>query len=172
MTVVGERARDESDPSGDEARREDADEGIRAQGVSAFPRGLRAQGRPIVLRPLSLGGPAAEEASRALRKQLEACHILFLGPSLQSSWPRIRSLLGRRAIVTVSEIDGFSHDRGMIEFVVSASDRTVAMHIDLTAVRDVGLRLSSRLLGLKRGVVIVRGARDSTAHTRDGRSSG
>ena len=34
------------------------------------------------------------------------------------------------------------------------------MHIDLDAVRKAGLRLSSRLLGLKQGVKIVRSPED------------
>ena len=135
-------------------------------------KGLSAQRRKIVVRRLSLVSPRREGASKGFEAELDTCHLLFLGGSERANWPRIRSLVEGRAIVTVSEIGGFSRGRGMIEFVVSPSDGRVAMHIDLDAVREARLRLSSRLLGLKTGVKIVREARDSKALMPNGNSPG
>jgi hypothetical protein len=135
-------------------------------------KGLNAQRRKIVVRTLSLAGSGGGDASKGILAGLDECHLLFLGASERRNWPRIRSLVDGRPIVTVSEIGGFSRSRGMIELVASASDRRVAMHIDLDAVRKAGLRLSSQLLGLKTGVKIVRGARDSTMLMTNGNSPG
>ena len=135
-------------------------------------KGLSAQRRKIVVRRLSLASPRRGGTSKGFEADLDACHLLFLGDSERAHWPRIRSLVEGRAIVTVSEIGGFSSGRGMIEFVVSPNDGRVAMHIDLDAVREARLRLSSRLLGLKTGVKIVRDARDSKALMPNGSSPG
>lgn len=135
-------------------------------------KGLSAQRRPIVMRTLSLGSARAEETSGRFAGQLDECHVLFIGKSEGANWPRIRAMTEGRAVVTVSEIGGFSQGRGMIEFVVSQGDGRVAMHIDLDAVRDARLQLSSQLLGLKSGVKIVRGAREANFQSTHRRSSG
>ncbi len=111
-------------------------------------KGLSAQKRRVELRYL--------EPDDTLATQLEGCHLLFLPGAHGSQWPRLREELADRSIVTVSDVDGFSRADGMIEFVVDRAERNVSLHIDLVSVRRAGLRLSSRLLGLKRGVKIVR----------------
>lgn len=131
-------------------------------------KGLSAQKRRIEVRQINSGGGGA----KSLAAQLEGCHLLFVGASERANWPQIRTAVEGRPIVTVSEIGGFSRKRGMIEFVVSPAEGRVAMHIDLDAVRRAGLRLSSRLLGLKSGVKIVRDAADSTTLLQDGSSPG
>jgi len=116
-------------------------------------KGLLAQSRPLVLRRLPTLNDSDFEAG------LADCHLLFMTPGAEddaAEWSRLRALLGDRPIVTVGEIPGFSHAAGMIEFVIDPADSRVTMHIDLEAVHRVQLRLSSRLLGLKQGVKIVR----------------
>jgi hypothetical protein len=113
---------------------------------------LRAQDHPLELRRLPDSNDAGFEAA------LADCHLLFLsGPETSvGAWERIRTMLADRPVVTVAEIDGFSKAAGMIEFVIDPADSRVTMHIDLAAVHRARLRLSSRLLGLKQGVKIVR----------------
>ncbi|GAG48263.1 unnamed protein product, partial [marine sediment metagenome] len=135
-------------------------------------KGLTAQKRPIIVRTISVGDPQGDTAAQSLESQIADCHLLFLGASERTSWPRIRAAIEGQAVVTVSEIGGFSKGRGMIEFVVSQSDGRVAMHIDLDAVRKARLRLSSQLLGLKTGVKIVRDAGDLSFRAPMGRASG
>jgi hypothetical protein len=116
-------------------------------------KGLLAQSRPLVLRRLPTLNESDFEAG------LADCHLLFMTPGAEddtAEWSRLRTLLGDRPIVTVGEIPGFSHAAGMIEFVIDPTDSRVTMHIDLEAVHRAQLRLSSRLLGLKQGVKIVR----------------
>jgi hypothetical protein len=116
-------------------------------------KGLLAQSRPLVLRRLPDPRDAVFEAA------LADCHLLFMTPGSDddaAEWGRLRTLLADRPIVTVGEISGFSQAAGMIEFVIEPADSRVTMHIDLEAVQRANLRLSSRLLGLKQGVKIVR----------------
>ena len=116
--------------------------------------GLRAQKRALVLRRLP------DPAAAGFEDSLAACHLLFMSHSKQGAeqWRRLRKLLRKRPIITVAEIPGFAREAGMIEFVIDPGESRVTMHIDLEAVQRSGLRLSSRLLGLKRGVKIVRAA--------------
>ena len=116
-------------------------------------KGLFAQSRPLVLRRLPPSSDSDFEAA------LGDCHLLFLTSGVDddaAEWSRLRTLLDDRPIVTVGEISGFSQAAGMIEFVIDPTDSRVTMHIDLEAVHRAQLRLSSRLLGLKQGVKIVR----------------
>jgi len=127
-------------------------------------KGLLAQSRPLVLRRLPASGDPDFEAA------LADCHLLFLTPGADDDaveWSRLRTLLDDRPIVTVGEISGFSQAAGMNELVIDPADSRVTMHIDLEAVRRAQLRLSSRLLGLKQGVKIVR-----TPLARDACTSG
>lgn len=115
-------------------------------------KGLRAQDRPIELRRL----PALDD--EGFEVAMGDCHLLFLSGSdgVAEHWTRLRDLLADRPIVTIGELAGFSAAQGMIEFVIDAEADRVTMHIDLEAVQRARLRLSSRLLGLKQGVKIVR----------------
>jgi hypothetical protein len=124
-------------------------------------KGLSAQSRRIELRQLAPPEEGAEAVDR-LRAGLRAAHLLFLSRSEQGRWNSLRPLVAPLPIVTVSEIDGFAGAEGMIEFVVDPDQNRVVMHIDLDAVRKAGLRLSSRLLGLKQGVKIVRRPEDAS----------
>jgi hypothetical protein len=136
-----------------------------ASGVAGIMRnaiegkGLSAQSRRIELRQLTAPESGAEAFER-LRAGLRDAHLLFLSRSEHARWSAIRAVVAPLPIVTVSEIDGFAGAEGMIEFVVDPEQKRVVMHIDLAAVHKAGLRLSSRLLGLKQGVRIVRSPED------------
>ena len=115
-------------------------------------KGLSAQKRPIVVRKLPDAGPASR---RDFEARLGECHLLFLSGSEGEKWPELRAILDRKAIVTVSEIEGFARRGGMIEFAFDAAKGRVRMYIDVEAVKRAGLRLSSKLLDLKTVVTIV-----------------
>jgi hypothetical protein len=126
-------------------------------------KGLSAQSRRLVLRELApLGVDGGAEGQERLREGLGGAHLLFLSRSERAHWSTIRTLVSSQPIVTVSEIEGFATARGMIEFVVDPDENRVVMHIDLDAVRRAGLQLSSRLLGLKQGVKIVKSPNDTS----------
>lgn len=111
-------------------------------------KGLSAQHRPVELRRLT-----AEDASASA---LDGCHLLFVPDTQKPQWDTLRRLLAGRSIVTVSDIEGFSRADGMIEFVFDTTESRVQLHIDLAAVHEARLKLSSKLLGLKQGIKIVR----------------
>ena len=115
-------------------------------------KGLLAQNRRLIL--LRMPEPASADFEVALAK----CHLLFMSGSEGGveGWEHVHGLLADRPIVTIGELSGFSLEEGMIEFVIDPGTSRVTMHIDLEAVQRARLRLSSRLLGLKQGVKIVR----------------
>ena len=125
---------------------------------------LLAQRRPIKMIRLEYvpvaendpPDPEREEPRRTFEDRLHHCHLLFLTDSEEEHWPDVHELVQGDAVVTVSEIEGFATVEGMVEFVIKAADGRIVLHIDLDAVQKGGLRLSSRLLGLKRGVKIVK----------------
>jgi hypothetical protein len=129
--------------------------------VAIEGKGLSAQSRRIELRQLTPPDGGAEAVER-FRSGLSTAHLLFLSRSEEPRWSALRPLVAPLPIVTVSEIDGFADAEGMIEFVVDPEKNRVVMHIDLHTVRKAGLRLSSRLLGLKQGVKIVRSPEESS----------
>jgi hypothetical protein len=110
-------------------------------------KGLSAQKRRLELRQLSVPATPGD---------LEGCHLLFVPSARGADWEGLRSLLAGRSVVTVSDIQGFSLADGMIEFVFDTAESRVSLHIDLATVEKAGLKLSSKLLGLKHGVKIVR----------------
>lgn len=115
-------------------------------------QGIQAQNRPIEIRRLpDPHGPEFETA-------LAQCHLLFFSGAngVAATWDVVRVRLSERPIVTVGELPGFALAEGMIEFVIDDQESRVRMHIDLDAVQRARLRLSSRLLGLKDGVKIIR----------------
>jgi hypothetical protein len=73
-----------------------------------------------------------------------ACHILFIG---QSEAPRLEAILKAlkgRSILTVSEIEDSARHGVMIRFLTEGNK--IAFRINLTAVREANLTLSSKLL--------------------------
>lgn len=111
--------------------------------------GLLAQDRPIVLTSLA-ETPAGTIESDALA----SCGLIFVSEGAEEAWNRIRPLVSRLPVVTVSEMQGFSDNGGMVEYFVERRSGKVRMKINLEAVRSAGVTLSARLLSLKSVVVV------------------
>jgi hypothetical protein len=85
-------------------------------------------------------------------KQLEAlgkeqqCHLLFVSQSEAGSLANLEPALGRRPVVTVSDIPGFAVAGGSIEFVVK--DEKLAFIINNSVMKDRGVQAGSALLNL------------------------
>jgi hypothetical protein len=77
-------------------------------------------------------------------EDLLACHILFISRSESGRLDQVLSALKGRSILTVSDIDGFSHLGGMIQFVTE--NNKVRLRINNDAARSAGLKISSKLL--------------------------
>jgi len=72
------------------------------------------------------------------------CQILFISTSEAKRLKKIIEALGNSAVLTVSDIPGFSQRRGMIQLVMEGN--RIRFEVNLAATQRAGLTLSSELL--------------------------
>ncbi|QGZ93421.1 YfiR family protein [Terricaulis silvestris] len=89
---------------------------------------------------------------RVLREaaQANACSLLFVSADERSNWPRLRSQLGERGVLTVSDYDGFARSGGMIEF--TRINNRIGVRVNIEAAEAANLSVQDRLLRLARVV--------------------
>lgn len=95
-------------------------------------RGEVVKGRPLVVRRFQSIG------------QLTDCQILFISRTERGHLPRILGMLKGRSILTVSDLEGFARDGGMIRFVLM--ENKIRLRVNLEATKSAGLTVSSKLL--------------------------
>jgi len=78
----------------------------------------------------------------------DSCDILFISASERRRLPQLLKGLGARAILTVSDVDGFSQTGGIIRFAFDGN--RVHFEINVDAADRANLTLSSKLLKLAR----------------------
>jgi len=101
-------------------------------------RGEVVHGRPLVVKRMSV------------EENLRVCHLLFIS---RSETPRLSAMLGQlkgSPVLTVSEINGFGDQGGMVNLVLV--NKTVKIEINLAATEQTGLQISAKLLKLARVV--------------------
>jgi hypothetical protein len=76
----------------------------------------------------------------------EDCHLVFVSRSENGRLPEVLRGLGKRPILTISEIDDFAAVGGMI--AIKIPEGKIRFEVNLESARTAGLYLSSRLLGL------------------------
>src|SRR3989338_1964547 len=84
-------------------------------------------------------------------KEVRPCHILFINSSEVKKLEDILDRLEGKSVLTVSETSLFTHNGGMINFVME--DNKVRFEINKQATDKAGLRLSSQLLKLAKSVI-------------------
>lgn len=95
-------------------------------------RGEAVKGHPLVIR-------------RAQRiEELADCQILFISRSERARMRPVLATLKGRNVLTVSDLDEFANEGGMICFVVV--DNKVRLRVNPDAAKAAGLTLSSKLL--------------------------
>lgn len=119
---------------------------IRARTQSG--EGLLAQDRQIELLDLQSAGGDRDRA------QIASCALLFLSEGAEADWQRLRPVVGALPIVTVSEMEGFTDQGGMIEYFVDRRSGKVRMKVNLPAVRAAGVSLSARFLTLNSVILV------------------
>ncbi len=72
------------------------------------------------------------------------CHVLYISRSEEAQIKSILSLLSEQEILTVSDIEHFSREGGIIGLFIK--NNKVRFDINLTQARKVGLYISSKLL--------------------------
>jgi hypothetical protein len=124
------------------------------------PQAFAGPGSPIVIGVLGSDpfGAALDEVvrgevvnghplvvHRAQRVQeLADCQILFIGSSERAHLAPVLAALKGRNILTVSDLDEFANQGGMICFVLV--DNKVRLRVNVEAAKAAGLTLSSKLL--------------------------
>ncbi|HEX9933563.1 MAG TPA: YfiR family protein [bacterium] len=81
---------------------------------------------------------------------LSFCHLLFVSSSERTNLSLILEKLSRSCTLTVAEMEGFTENRGMVQFVMR--DNRIHFMINAVAADEAGLKLSSKLLNLAVGV--------------------
>lgn len=74
------------------------------------------------------------------------CQILFVAKSEGARLPELLGALGKAAVLTVSDLEGFAGNGGMIQFHLG--DGKIRFEINQPAAEAVGLRIDARLLKL------------------------
>ena len=117
--------------------------------------GRKVSGRVLVIRRITAprspddwtpdDGPDPYEAIAA---ELRECHLLYISRSDEKGFPRILDLLRDAPVLTVSDINAFALDGGMVEFVLKAEKGTIGFHINHGVAKEAELHISSKVLKL------------------------
>lgn len=75
--------------------------------------------------------------------ELTMCSLLFVHANAKPQWPQLRAALAERAMLTVSDFDGFADSGGMIEF--TRMNNRIGIRIDFQAVMAAHLQVQDRL---------------------------
>jgi hypothetical protein len=78
--------------------------------------------------------------------QLEECNILYLGHSSPKKWRAVLDRVHNKSILTVGDSESFARDEGMVSLVTTGDH--VQIQVNLVAVSEAHLKISSRLLNL------------------------
>jgi hypothetical protein len=105
--------------------------------LTAVVRGQNIQGRAIIIRNIG----RVEEALR--------CDLVFVSSSERDNLQRIFAALRLVPVLTVSDVDQFAEQGGMIG-LVTTEDNHIHFDINKAAIERAGLRASSQLLQLAR----------------------
>ncbi|OPX93358.1 MAG: hypothetical protein A4E62_01440 [Syntrophorhabdus sp. PtaU1.Bin002] len=92
------------------------------------------EGKPIVVRK-------SEKA-----EDIDRCHILFISASEKENLPQILKAIRGTPVLTVGDTDGFARSGVMINLVPIGN--RIGFEINLTAVEETPLKISSKLLKL------------------------
>ncbi len=90
-----------------------------------------------------------------------SCNVLYVFSSEIEHWSQYQEILNHQPIMTVSASKDFADNGGIIQFVrVPAATTTDGfqyhLHVNLKNCQDRGLRLSSKFLGLRKTVKVVK----------------
>jgi hypothetical protein len=128
---------------------EEAAASVRAVAAAA----AAIEGRAIEVRwlPQSRGSretPFDSPQDAAARAQLRASHLVFFHRSAGPVHPQVLSDLSALPVLTVSDVDDFTRQGGMLGLV--RADRRIVFQANTSAIRGAGLLVSAKVLKLAR----------------------
>lgn len=83
--------------------------------------------------------------------QINECDVIYISRSSENELPDFLKVAKDNSILTISDIDGFCAEGGMIEFV--SKKNRIKLHINYHSTKDAELEMSSLLLELAETVV-------------------
>jgi hypothetical protein len=107
-------------------------------------KGRRAQGRPIEV--VNLDPAMLENGSEVFRQKLTRCHLIYLSDTEGSLAERVIELSRGAKALTTSGLEGFASSGGMVGIRFDRAADRVVFEINLAALSNSGLMLSSKLL--------------------------
>ena len=96
-------------------------------------QGKKFSGYPIKIQKIKENDP-----------NLADCHVLFIAKSKQSAMETTLANVQGKNVLTISDIDQFSHQGGMVELVQEGNK--IQPSINLKSIKDSGLRISGKIL--------------------------
>jgi hypothetical protein len=79
-------------------------------------------------------------------EETDMCTLLFVNAEERPRWPELQSHLAGRAVLTVSDFDGFAGGGGMIEF--TRVNSRIGVRINVDALTNADLMVQDRLMNL------------------------
>ena len=90
------------------------------------------------------------EVHDRLSRNLQNCHLLFIGSSQKTTAPTVLRALQNNPTLTVADFETFLDVGGMIR--LNTKGTRIQFHVNLFPVQRAGLVLSAKLLALAEGV--------------------
>jgi hypothetical protein len=90
--------------------------------------------------------PLAVREVRLVAEAMTNCHLLFISASEKNRLPEILQSLKSTSVLTVSEMERFTEEGGMIKFVLQGTK--VRFQINKETASAAGLKISSKLMNL------------------------
>ncbi len=109
-------------------------------GESPFGNALSA------LDGMSAGQGTIETRADVKISEAHTCSVLFISSSEVTQIPSVLESLAGRSVLTVAETQGFAESGGMVAMPVRRNK--IFLKLNISAVREAGLFMSSQLLGL------------------------
>lgn len=100
----------------------------------------------------SVGGRVVSVKYLRSLKADDQCHVVFVAQSEQARLPKIVKANHEVQALTVSDMEGFVEEGGMIRLMRGADDR-ISFEINPRSAEAAGLKLSSKLLNLAKRIV-------------------
>lgn len=98
-----------------------------------------------VVRDEKIGKRSVQVRRFKSAEEAAGCQLLFISASEQDRLKKILPRLQNRPVLTVSDIQGFTGNGGMIDFYTNP-EKKVRLKINLDAAKAAGLTMSSKLL--------------------------
>jgi hypothetical protein len=106
---------------------------------------------PFSGRLASMAGRTVNQRAIELRTvhtlpEIDACSLVVVNADERADWPRLRSFLAPRHVLTVSDYEGFARAGGIIEF--TRINNRIGVRVNVGAAEAADLLVQDRLLRL------------------------